>query len=121
MDRARRCDHRHHCAECELHSADESAGSGEQAGPAGEGVGVMAGQTTLEIPVTGMHCAACVGRVQQAIEGDGVSSAVVNLMTNSATVAFDPVVVKPEALVERIKATGYGASLPVSTQSDAER
>ncbi len=81
----------------------------------------MAGQTTLEIPVTGMHCAACVGRVQHAVEGEGVSSAVVNLMTNSATVAFDPRVVTPDALVERIKTTGYGASLPVGTQSDAER
>ncbi|HEX7545637.1 MAG TPA: heavy metal translocating P-type ATPase, partial [Gemmatimonadaceae bacterium] len=81
----------------------------------------MAGQVTLEIPVTGMHCAACVGRVQHAVEGEGVSSAVVNLMTNSATVAFDPAVVQPETLVERIKSTGYGASLPVGTQTDAER
>ena len=81
----------------------------------------MASQVTLEIPVTGMHCAACVGRVQHAVEGEGVSSAVVNLMTNSATVVFDPAVVPPEALVERIKSTGYGASLPVGTQTDAER
>ena len=28
----------------------------------------MTAQTTLEIPVTGMHCAACVGRVQHAVE-----------------------------------------------------
>ena len=81
----------------------------------------MTAQTTLEIPVTGMHCAACVGRVQHAVEGEGVSSAVVNLMTNSATVVFDPAVVPPEALVERIKSTGYGASLPVGTQTDLER
>ncbi|MGH7655253.1 MAG: heavy metal translocating P-type ATPase [Gemmatimonadaceae bacterium] len=81
----------------------------------------MNGQVTLELPVTGMHCAACVGRVQHAVEGDGVSSAVVNLMTNSATVVYDPAVVQPEALVERIKATGYGATLPAGTQSDAER
>src|SRR6185437_8625043 len=81
----------------------------------------MASQVTLEIPVTGMHCAACVGRVQHAVEGEGVSSAVVNLMTNSATVAYDPAVVRPEALVERIKSTGYGASLPTGTQTDAER
>jgi Cu+-exporting ATPase len=81
----------------------------------------MAGQVTLEIPVTGMHCAACVGRVQHAVEGEGVSSAVVNLMTNSATVVFDPAVVPPETLVERIKSTGYGASLPVGTQTDLER
>lgn len=81
----------------------------------------MSAQITLEIPVTGMHCAACVGRVQHAVEGEGVSSAVVNLMTNSATVAYDPAVVTPDALVARIKTTGYGASLPVGTQSDAER
>ena len=81
----------------------------------------MGSQVTLEIPVTGMHCAACVGRVQHAVEGKGVSSAVVNLMTNSATVAFDPAVVQPETLVERIKSTGYGASLPVGTRTDAER
>ena len=81
----------------------------------------MAAQVTLEIPVTGMHCAACVGRVQHAVEGEGVSSAVVNLMTNSATVTYDPAVATPDALVERIKSTGYGASLPVGTQTDAER
>jgi len=81
----------------------------------------MAGQATLEIPVTGMHCAACVGRVQHAVEGAGVSSAVVNLMTNSATVVYDPAVVEPEALVERIKSTGYGAALPAGTQTAAER
>ena len=81
----------------------------------------MNGQVTLELPVTGMHCAACVGRVQHAVEGDGVSSAVVNLMTNSATVVFDPAVVQPETLVERIKATGYGAALPAATRNDAER
>ena len=81
----------------------------------------MTGTVTLEIPVAGMHCAACVGRVQRAVEGEGVSSAVVNLMTNSATVAYDPAVVTPEALVERIKSTGYGAALPAGTQTDAER
>ncbi|MFI5246647.1 MAG: heavy metal translocating P-type ATPase, partial [Gemmatimonadales bacterium] len=81
----------------------------------------MGSQVTLEIPVTGMHCAACVGRVQHAVEGEGVSSAVVNLMTNSATVAFDPAVVQPETLVERIKSTGYGASLPSGTQTEGER
>ncbi len=81
----------------------------------------MTGQATIEIPVTGMHCAACVGRVQHAVDGVGVSSAVVNLMTNSATVVFDPAAVQPETLVERIKSTGYGASLPVGTQSDLQR
>jgi Cu+-exporting ATPase len=81
----------------------------------------MAGQVSIELPVTGMHCAACVARVQHAVEGEGVTSAVVNLMTNSATVVFDPALVQPETLVERVVSTGYGATLPVATQSDAER
>ena len=81
----------------------------------------MPGTVRLELPITGMHCAACVGRVQHAVEGDGVTSAVVNLMTNSATIVFDPRVVRPEALVERIRAGGYGAELPAGTLTDAER
>ncbi len=82
----------------------------------------MAGPATLGNPRY-RHAlrAACVGRVQHAIEGEGVSSAAVNLMTNTATVAYDPAIVTADTLVDRIKSTGYGASLPVGTQSDAER
>jgi Cu+-exporting ATPase len=66
-----------------------------------------------DIPVTGMHCAACSARVQQALEHtSGVSSAHVNLMTGTATVDFDPRLVSPERLVDAIRGTGYGAELP---------
>ncbi|MBI3566863.1 MAG: copper-translocating P-type ATPase [Gemmatimonadetes bacterium] len=79
------------------------------------------GDRTLNFPVTGMHCAACVGRVQVAIEhAPGVRSAVVNLMTNTATVSFDPAAVSPEAIVEAVVSTGYGAELPQEHQSAAE-
>ncbi len=65
------------------------------------------------IPVTGMTCAACSGRVQRSLEqAAGVASANVNLMTAAATVAYDPGVTSPERLVETIRATGYGAELP---------
>ena len=75
---------------------------------------------TINIPVTGMHCAACVGRVQQALDGtDGVKSAVVNLMTNTATVSYRPAVVGPATLVESIRSTGYGAEIPAADQSAA--
>jgi Cu+-exporting ATPase len=66
------------------------------------------------IPVTGMTCAACSGRVQRTLEKTpGVASANVNLMTGAATVAYDPGVVSPERLVETIRSTGYGAALPL--------
>ncbi len=65
------------------------------------------------IPVSGMTCAACSGRVQRSLEkSPGVRSAQVNLMTGIATVEFDPAGTSPERLVETIRDTGYGADLP---------
>jgi Cu+-exporting ATPase len=65
------------------------------------------------IPVSGMTCAACSGRVQRSLEtSPGVRSANVNLMTGAATVEFDPAATSPERLVETIRGTGYGAELP---------
>ena len=73
---------------------------------------------TVTIPVSGMTCAACSGRVQRALEKEGgVESAAVNLMTKSATVSFDPATTSPERLVEAIRATGYGAELAPEGQS----
>jgi P-type Cu+ transporter len=67
----------------------------------------------ITIPVQGMHCAACSARVQRALERTpGVSAANVNLMTNAATVVYDPSSVTPDHLVEAIRSTGYGAELP---------
>jgi Cu+-exporting ATPase len=73
-------------------------------------------ETSLEqctIPVSGMTCAACSARIQRTLERrEGVSAANVNLMTGAATVTYDPAAVTPGALVETIRATGYGAELP---------
>jgi P-type Cu+ transporter len=73
------------------------------------------------IPVTGMTCAACSGRVQRTLEKTpGVAEASVNLMTGAATVAYDPVVTTPERLVDSIRSTGYGAELPLPGDSGEE-
>ena len=70
------------------------------------------------IPVTGMHCAACSGRVQRALENTpGVVGANVNLMTGSATIDYEPATVTPEQLVDAIRQTGYGAELPMEIES----
>jgi P-type Cu+ transporter len=64
------------------------------------------------IPVSGMTCAACSGRVQRVLEKQpGVQEAAVNLMMGSATIEFDPAATSPDALVEAIRSTGYGAEL----------
>jgi Cu+-exporting ATPase len=65
------------------------------------------------IPITGMTCAACQGRVQRTLgKTPGVVDATVNLMMGNATVAFDPAATTPDALVATIRKTGYGAELP---------
>ena len=75
----------------------------------------------LTIPVSGMTCAACAGRVQRALEKQpGVLDAAVNLVMENATVGFDPGVTAPEKLVDAIRATGYGAELAAQDRSAFE-
>ena len=79
-----------------------------------------AASATCTIPVSGMTCAACSGRVQRSLERmPGVDTATVNLMTGEATVAFDPDAVHPAQLVDVIRQVGYGAELP-GADRDAE-
>jgi len=73
------------------------------------------------LPVSGMTCAACQSRVQRTLsKTPGVTDASVNLMLANATVTFDPTVTSPEALVERIRSTGYDAELPAADRSAVE-
>ena len=73
---------------------------------------VKVGSKQLRIPVSGMTCAACQARVQKALERTpGVVGASVNLMMKSASVTYDPAVASPDALVDAIRDTGYGAEL----------
>jgi Cu+-exporting ATPase len=72
----------------------------------------------MTFPVTGMTCAACQAFVQRALEKQpGVEAAAVNLMLNNATVIYRPGAVTPEALIDAVRETGYGAELPRLDQS----
>ncbi|MGO4388763.1 heavy metal translocating P-type ATPase [Microvirga sp. 2YAF29] len=63
---------------------------------------------TLDIPIEGMSCASCVGRVEKAIRSvNGVAAANVNLATERAHVSFAPGAADPKAVSEAIKAAGY--------------
>ncbi|MBC8144581.1 MAG: heavy-metal-associated domain-containing protein, partial [bacterium] len=45
---------------------------------------------TLDLPITGMTCAACASRIErQLVRAPGVRNAGVNLATNRATVEYD--------------------------------
>jgi len=79
------------------------------------------GASHVTIPVGGMTCAACQSRVQRALgKVEGVKDATVNLMLNNATVVFDPTVVSPQELVEKIRDTGYEAEIPKGEKTSLE-
>jgi Cu+-exporting ATPase len=76
---------------------------------------------SLELTITGMTCASCVGRAERALRAvDGVSGAVVNLATERATVSFPAGRVTADALVAAIERAGYGASPIASPETEAE-
>lgn len=63
---------------------------------------------TLSLPVVGMTCAACAGRVERSLAKlDGVAEANVNLATEKAKVSFDPAKVSVQQLTETIRRIGY--------------
>ncbi len=70
--------------------------------------------------VTGMTCSACSAHVEKAVSKvEGVSSASVNLLSNSMQVTYDETVVTAEGIIAAVTASGYGASLPQKAGSKA--
>ena len=76
----------------------------------------------VSFAVGGMTCAACVGRVEKALQGaDGVVEASVNLATERATVRFDAAETTPLALAEAVRRTGYDVVEAGVSSEDAEQ
>ena len=62
----------------------------------------------LTLPIEGMHCASCVGRVEQFMSRvEGVAAATVNLAAETATARFDPARTDAAALAAAVAAAGY--------------
>jgi Cu+-exporting ATPase len=66
----------------------------------------------LTIPVSGMHCASCVGRVEKSLkEVEGTVDVAVNLATQQASISFDPDKAGVGDFVNSVKAVGYDVPL----------
>jgi Cu+-exporting ATPase len=73
--------------------------------------GMPAPIDSIDIPIQGMTCASCVGRVEKAIRSvEGVAAANVNLATERAHVEFAPSEANPAAVADAIRAAGYEPS-----------
>ncbi|WP_300681620.1 heavy metal translocating P-type ATPase [Nocardioides sp.] len=76
-------------------------------------------QREVDLAVTGMTCASCVGRVEKALNAlDGVS-ATVNLPLEKAHVEA-PADFDLQRLVQAVESAGYSATLPVEPSAVAE-
>ncbi len=66
----------------------------------------------INIPVTGMTCAACVRRVERALsKREGVAEASVNFAAEKASVSYEPAATSPDELIGVIRDAGYGADV----------
>ena len=81
----------------------------------------MANTVRKNYPVTGMGCAACVARVQKALQQSaGVQQAEVSLASNSARIDYDPSVTSPAALRQCVQDAGYDLLVPEEDGEDAD-
>jgi copper chaperone CopZ len=68
--------------------------------------------TTVDLTVSGMHCAACAALIEEVLtEQRGLLAAHVDLTTNRAEVTFDETVTELAVLQSVIAELGYGSSL----------
>ena len=81
----------------------------------------MANTVRKNYPVTGMGCAACVARVQKALQQSaGVQQAEVSLASNSARIDYDPQITSPAALRQCVQDAGYDLIVPEEDGEDAD-
>ncbi|HYY99152.1 MAG TPA: heavy metal translocating P-type ATPase, partial [Pyrinomonadaceae bacterium] len=84
----------------------ETAGASARSGaPAGRAEGSL----RVDLPLTGMTCAACARRIERRLsKSEGVESAAVNFATSRATVEYDPARTSTRELSKRVEEIGYG-------------
>ncbi|MFQ5993264.1 MAG: heavy metal translocating P-type ATPase, partial [Nitrospiraceae bacterium] len=75
---------------------------------------------SLTIPIEGMSCASCVGRIEQGLRAiPGIAHASVNLATEKATVEYQSGTVAPSVIEETIRDLGYTPRLQTAGQDKA--
>lgn len=82
----------------------------------------MNGSTTFDLPISGMTCASCAGRVERALgKVPGVQSVSVNLANERAHIEVLGQM-DPGVLIAAVDKAGYTATLPQSeTATDANQ
>jgi Cu+-exporting ATPase len=68
----------------------------------------MSDSKQITLPILGMHCATCAGKVELKLQqAAGVSAATVNLATERAAVTYDPAAISVQGLVDQVTEAGF--------------
>ncbi|MCI1857833.1 MAG: heavy metal translocating P-type ATPase [Sporolactobacillus sp.] len=74
----------------------------------------------LDVDIFGMSCASCAARIEKGLKRlPGIASAQVNLATETGTVIYQPGIVDPDTIYERVKKLGYKAVPKKEQTADA--
>ena len=94
-------------ASTQSHQTDPAhEGGPHPAGPAPTGT-----EERVDLPITGMTCAACARRIEKQLNKcEGVIRAGVNFATSKATVEYDPNAIGLKNLIRTVEDTGFGTS-----------
>ncbi len=68
----------------------------------------------IDLPITGMTCAACAARIEKTLNRLPDVKAAVNFATEKAHVEYPAASVTPAGLIEAIRKAGYDAQIPVA-------
>src|SRR3954471_21521776 len=75
----------------------------------------------IELPLQGLHCASCAGRVEKALQAvPGVAKVSVNFATARAAVVFKKEKTNSAALREAVRKEGYDALAPDRESTSTE-
>ncbi len=82
-------------------------------GPSGPIAESGQGPAIIQLPVEGMSCAVCAGRVEKAVRVlPGVTQAAVNFATERLTVTYLPDAIAPAEIAKAVEDAGYKLVLP---------
>jgi len=71
---------------------------------------------TLELPITGMTCMSCAGRIESGVaKVAGVERASINFATGTLTVVYDPDKIEGRKFIETVRELGYDAGFEAVT------
>ncbi|ARW16758.1 heavy metal translocating P-type ATPase [Komagataeibacter europaeus] len=73
--------------------------------------GFTVDESSVDLSITGMSCAACAARIEKILNRLPLTQASVNLATERAHIVFVPGIADADTFITRIEKAGFGASL----------